>query len=121
MSKSSSFSLISLAVAIFSMFFGAGNAIFPLILGKNTQDLCGIASLGLFCTGILGPILGLATASLYQGKIKDFFYGAGKWLGGFLMIITLALLGPFAVLPRCLTVAHAAFSQLIPDISTRCP
>ena len=70
--------IISMAVAIFSMFFGAGNAIFPLILGRDSQDQFLWAFTGLFLTAIGGPLLGLITATLFKGRFKAFFFEQAK-------------------------------------------
>lgn len=108
--------IFSMAIAIFSMFFGAGNAIFPLILGMQTGAHFGWAFLGLLLTGIGGPLLGLLGGTLYRGHCTHFFGRAGKIGGTILIGLTLGLLGPFAVLPRCVTVAHAAISPLLGGI-----
>lgn len=105
-----------MAIAIFSMFFGAGNAIFPLVLGMESQGLFGWAFLGLFLTGILGPLLGLLSATLFHGHSYAFFSRLGKIPAYSLIALTLGLLGPFAVLPRCVTVAYAAFQPLFPSL-----
>lgn len=105
--------ILSMAIAIFSMFFGAGNSIFPLILGMETQGQFNWAFLGLILTAIGGPLLGLIGATLYEGRCLNFFYRAGKIPGTFLIGITFCLLGPFAVLPRCITVAYAAIQPII--------
>ncbi len=106
-----------LAIAIFSMFFGAGNTIFPLLLGVEAKSRFGLAFLGLLLTSVGGPLLGLITALLFQGKVKAFFSRFGKVIGMILLGASLALLGPLAVLPRCITVAHAAITPIFPGIS----
>lgn len=107
--------LISIALAIFSMFFGAGNVIFPLILGMEAQSQWPFAFGGLLLTAIGGPLLGLVGATFYKGRFIDFFRWTGRVPSFILITTTLALLGPFAVLPRCVTVAHAATISLIPS------
>ena len=109
--------ILSMAIAIFSMFFGAGNAIFPLILGMQAGSHFGWAFSGLLLTGIGGPLLGLLGGTLYRGHCTKFFGRAGKYGGGILIALTLAMLGPFAVLPRCITVAHAAIEPIIPHFA----
>ena len=109
--------ILSMAVAVFSMFFGAGNAIFPLILGMQTGGHFGWAFCGLLLTGIGGPLLGLIGGTLYRGHCVRFFSRAGKVGGALLVGLTLALLGPLAVMPRCITVAHAAMTPLFPALS----
>ena len=60
-------------MAIFSMFFGSGNAIFPLDLGVKlgTQTPWGLG--GLFSSAILLPFIGLVSITFYfnSDKITD--------------------------------------------------
>lgn len=103
--------------AIFSMFFGAGNVVFPLLMGVSAKDQNIYANFGLLCTSIGGPLLGLFSALLFQGNFKEFFCRIGKTPGYLLMIITSLLLGPFAVMPRCMVVAYAALDHFLGGIS----
>ncbi|MEM7175638.1 MAG: branched-chain amino acid transport system II carrier protein [Chlamydiota bacterium] len=115
--KKLNYELIPLTIAIFSMFFGAGNTIFPLIIGVQTTANFGWAFIGLALTAVGGPLLGLVTATLFCGHSKDFFSRFGKIIGFVLMTVSLALLGPFAVLPRCTAVAYAATQPIFPFLS----
>lgn len=99
-------------IAIFSMFFGAGNVIFPLKVGLLAGDQIPYAMGGLLLTAIGGPILGLVGATLYKGNCLDFFCRPGKIIGISLIAICLFLLGPFAVIPRCFIVAHASLNGI---------
>jgi LIVCS family branched-chain amino acid:cation transporter len=110
-------SYFSFALAIFSMFFGAGNVVFPLLLGTLSGDQNIYATFGLLLTSIGGPLLGLFGSILFEGHFKAFYERAGKGLGWFFIIVTTALLGPFAVMPRCLIVAYAAVHPFFPSLS----
>ena len=103
--------------AIFSMFFGAGNVVFPLLLGKICGDKNFIATAGLLITAIGGPLLGLFGAMLFKGNFKEFFCRVGKPFGYIFMATTALLLGPFAVMPRCMIVSHAAVSSFFPNLT----
>ena len=107
---------LSTSAAIFSMFFGAGNSVFPIELGLIAGDQLPFALLGLLLTGIGGPLLGLLTTLRYQGNSRLFFSRWGAVPGNIFLILSLSLLGPFCVLPRCYIVAHAAFSSLYSEI-----
>ncbi|MDN3504299.1 MAG: branched-chain amino acid transport system II carrier protein [Rhabdochlamydiaceae bacterium] len=104
-------------IAIFSMFFGAGNVVFPLLLGLKAKGQFPLALLGLIITSIGFPLLGVIGSSLFKGRALPFFLRAGKPIGLTMMIISLGLLGPIAVMPRCVTVAYAATVQMIPGLS----
>ena len=105
------------ALAIFSMFFGAGNVVFPLLLGTLSGDQNIYAIAGLLVTSIGGPLIGLFGSILFEGHFKAFYERAGKGLGWFFIITTTALLGPFAVMPRCIIVAYAAVHPFFPSLS----
>lgn len=103
-----------MGVAIFSMFFGAGNTIYPILLATEAKSHFSWAFFGFLLTAISGPLIGLIGGILYQGRSIDFFSRAGKWPGLVLLGSSLALLGPFAVLPRCVSVSFAAAKAIIP-------
>ncbi len=103
--------------AIFKMFFGSGNLIFPLQLGQVAGHQWMFGFLGLLCTGIVLPFLGLFVIKLHRGSYEDFFGQAGKIARVALPLFTLSLLGAFGVVPRCITVAHGGITQLLPHIS----
>lgn len=100
--------------AVFAMFFGAGNLVFPLLAGKTANSDFLPAFAGLSLTGILVPFLGLLGILLYNGCYQKFFDRFGKTTAFILISLMLLLLGPFGVLPRCITVAFGSFSILEP-------
>lgn len=100
---------------MFSMFFGSGNLVFPLLIGRNTLGQSDIATLGLVITAVIVPCLGLLGMILFNGDYNRFFSRLGK-VPCFLMIaIMLCLLGPFGVVPRCITVAYGGIGMLFPQ------
>lgn len=102
---------------MFSMFFGAGNLVFPLVIGTQTLNNANIAMLGLAITGVFVPFLGLVGVILYDGNRSNFFACIGKIPAFFLVFIMLAILGPIGVVPRCIIVAHGAVTSFYSDIS----
>lgn len=109
------FSILTGGFAIFAMFFGAGNLVFPLLAGKIAQSSFLPAFGGLSLTGILVPLMGLVGILLYNGNYQEFFQRYGKIAAFSLIVFMLLILGPFGVLPRCITVAFGSFSILNPD------
>jgi len=71
-------------IAIFSMFFGAGNVVFPLLLGLHSKSQFPPALLGLIITSIGFPLLGVIGSSLFQGRALPFFMKTGKPVGLFI-------------------------------------
>lgn len=109
--------LISIAgFAMFSMFFGSGNLVFPLMIGVEAQGAYHYAAMGLLLTGVLVPFLGLIGMLFSSGNRHVFFAPLGSNIGFLITLIMLCLLGPFAVVPRCTIVAHGGFSLIAPDV-----
>jgi len=108
---------LSTALAIFALFFGAGNVVFPLVLGRFAGEGSFPAIAGLLLTGIGGPLIGLCGGVLFQGDFKAFFFRSGKPIGYALIITSALLLGPLAVMPRCLVVAYTALSPYLFGLS----
>lgn len=107
----------SAGIAIFSMFFGAGNVVFPLILGQLVGDQIFWALLGLAITAVGAPLLGLLGSVLFNGDCKQFFYRIGPLPGYFIVVLIMAILGPFGVMPRCFIVAYGAIKSYFPSLS----
>lgn len=109
--------VLSTGFALFSMFFGSGNLVFPITVGQESEGHYLLAALGILSTGVLVPFLGVLGMMLYKGDLYQFFNCFGK-KGTFLFsFLALALMGPFGVLARCLTVAHGALLLILPNAS----
>src|ERR1700733_10819483 len=98
--------MLTFGFAIFAMFFGSGNLVFPLQIGQvaGSNWISGFA--GLLLTGIFLPLSGLFVIKLYGGNYLAFFGEAGKFAKILLPLVMLSLLGSFGVVPRCITVAY---------------
>lgn len=103
--------------AIFAMFFGSGNLVFPIDIGNFAGNGWSWAFAGLFLTGIGLPLAGLFVVKRYQGSYLCFFEQAGGFAGVLLPILLLALLGPFGVVPRCITVAYGSLAYVYNGLS----
>ncbi len=103
--------------AIFTMFFGSGNLVFPLSIGYYSVNNWLLGFLGLLLTGVVLPFLGLFVIKLHKGNYKNFFNEAGSVAGNIIPFFTLSLLGSFGVVPRCITVAHGGMNHIFPELS----
>lgn len=103
--------------ALFSMFFGSGNLVFPITVGQESGGHYLLAALGILLTGVAVPFMGVLGMLLYKGDIDSFFSCFGKKGTFVFSLLALALMGPFGVLARCLTVAHGALLLLFPNLS----
>lgn len=111
------FIVLSTGLALFSMFFGSGNLVFPLSVGQNSGGHFLLAAIGICLTGVLVPFLGAFAMMLFQGKSERFFGLIGKPAIFWFPLLALSLMGPFGVAARCLTVAHGSFRLIFPELS----
>lgn len=101
---------------MFSMFFGAGNVVFPLKLGQISQSNNIYAILGLLITAVGVPFLGLISMTLFNGDYKKFFGRIGKVPGFMIAFLIMALIGPFGALPRCIALSYSTTKMFFPSI-----
>lgn len=109
--------LYATGMAIFAMFFGAGNIIFPLLLGQQTLEQTPYAILGLLITAVFVPFSGLLAMFLYQGQIRSFFGRLGQRPGLLLAFLIIALLGPLGSTPRCIALSFSTLNLTYPGIT----
>lgn len=108
---------ISVGLAIFSMFFGAGNIIYPLAIGQYAGDQNLFAMLGLILTAAIMPIAGVIAMILFDGNYRQFFGRLGKIPGFLLALTTISLLGPLGSTPRCIALSYSTLNSTFLDIS----
>ena len=117
MSQSSRARPLIVGLALFSMFFGSGNLVFPLVVGTVAQSESTWASLGFLLTGVALPFLGIFAMLRFDGQVRDFFRCVlGKRLGFLACLLLLAIWIPLGSAPRCITVSYAAIKQLLPNL-----
>lgn len=105
------FSFVFLGLALFSMFFGAGNLIFPLFVGQMAQDQSVLASLGFLITAVGVPFLGIIAMIVYEGDYTKFFQCLGGRLGSGLIALLLTVWIPLGSAPRCIALAYSSMSS----------
>lgn len=117
MLSSSSSRVVSTGLAMFSMFFGAGNVVFPLVVGQKAGDQTFFALLGLLITAVGVPFLGLLAILLFQGNYQKFFARSGKIPGFIVAAAIMLLIGPFGGLPRCIALSYSTMKLSWPLFS----
>lgn len=104
--------------ALFSMFFGAYNLAFPLVMGQQIHvNSLPIALLGSFLSFILFPSVGFYAMALFEGNYREFFGKIGKILGFVVLTIAMLFFGPLGVLSRGITVSLPFVQAVAPSIS----
>jgi LIVCS family branched-chain amino acid:cation transporter len=106
--------IITSGLALFAMFFGAGNIIYPLELGAHAGSHIAFVLVAFLISGIGLPFMGLFATSLYNGDYWAFFRRLGQ-VPAFLLITFLILtIGPFIATPRTETVAYHTLQSFLP-------
>ena len=104
---------LSIGLAMFSMFFGAGNIIFPLALGQMALDQNLTAFAGLLISAVLIPFAGVFGMILFEGNTKEFFGRLGKIPGLLLALLVITLLGPCGSTPRCIALTYGTVKNYV--------
>lgn len=102
---------------MFSMFFGAGNVVFPLAAGQYAQDKNIYAILGLLITAVGVPFLGLLSMTLFDGDYRKFFSKIGTWPGFLIALCIMGLIGPLGAMPRVIALSFSTFNLFFPGVS----
>ncbi|GAA1183760.1 Branched-chain amino acid transport system 2 carrier protein [Corynebacterium glaucum] len=97
---SSGSTILITSLALFSMFFGAGNLIFPPMLAVQAGDNFWPAILGFLGTGALLPVLAVVAIALSGANVRDLAQRAGTIFGVLFPILAYLSIGAFYALPR---------------------
>ena len=110
-------SILTIGFALFSMFFGAGNVIFPPYLGLQ----CGRMWFGGFAAYYVADVL-LAVLALFAllqvGSSKQLMERLGKKAAVVLMTVIILCIGPLLAIPRtAATTYELGIGELLPSVS----
>lgn len=109
-------SIITTGFAIFSMFFGSGNLIFPIELGQRTGANVAYGCAGLLITGVVSTLVSLLTIILFRGNYHTFFNRLGRLPGTLLNMSVLVVIGPLTGIPRAANVLHQVARNYLPGL-----
>lgn len=96
------------------MFFGAGNLIFPLVLGARYESYFLICAIGFTITAVLLPTFGIWAMILGKGHYQKLFTGIlpKKYSRWFFLLVLLFWI-PLGSGPRCIILAHASIQTYV--------
>lgn len=118
--KLSTKQLIYASFMLFSIFFGAGNMIFPPNLGQQAGTQAPLALLGFIITDAGLAVLGILAVVMAGNSMDDLIGRAGRKLGVFLTAAVYLLLGPLFALPRTGSVSFEIGAvPFLPEDSSR--
>ena len=86
--------------ALFAMLFGAGNLIFPPMLGYETSSSWLLTMLEFIITGVGFPFLGILSVSIAGNGIKDFANRVSPIFSTIFAILSILAIGPMLAIPR---------------------
>ncbi|MBK5482391.1 branched-chain amino acid transport system II carrier protein [Peribacillus sp. TH16] len=95
-----------IGLMLFSMFFGAGNLIFPPFLGASSGTSFWPAIAGFVATGVGLPILVLLAVSLVKGGAQTIGARVHPIFSTLFMVVIYLSIGPFLAIPRNANVAY---------------
>lgn len=99
---------VALTSMLFGMFFGAGNLIFPAILGINAGSNIWSAFFGVFVTAVGIPMLAVVALGLSRSEgVVELSGRVSKGYSLFFCTLLYLTIGPLFAIPRC---ASTAFS-----------
>jgi LIVCS family branched-chain amino acid:cation transporter len=90
---------------LFSMFFGAGNLIFPPVLGASSGVNYWLAMAGFIVTGVGLPFAVLFAISLVKGGVQTIGNRVHPVFSTVFMVAVYLCIGPFLAIPRNANVA----------------
>lgn len=108
--------IIVSGLALFAMFVGAGNLIFPPQLGAEAGSAYLPATLGFLCTGIGLVFMGVVATTRAGGHITDLGHHLGKVPISVFSILAMLAIGPGLAIPRTAATTYEFLKgSLFPD------
>lgn len=118
MPRSQPVAILITGLALFSMYFGAGNLIFPAMIGMTAGDNVLPVIIGFLLTGVALPVLGMIAASTQRrGEHDGIASRIGRYPG---LIFTVAIFlstGMLYAIPRVATVSFEMAAAPLVDSS----
>lgn len=91
---------------LFSMFFGAGNLMFPPFLGDQSGTSYWEAIAGFVTTGVGLPVIVLVAVAMTKGGTQELASRVSPTFATIFIVVVYLSIGPFLAIPRNATVAY---------------
>lgn len=98
--------ILALGFMTFALFVGAGNIIFPPMVGLQAGDQVWTAAIGFLITGVGLPVLTVVALAKVGGGVEALSSPIGKTAGLLLAVIAYLSVGPLFATPRTATVSY---------------
>lgn len=97
----------TIGLMLFALFFGAGNLVFPAMLGQQAGDHYAIANLGFLITGVGLPLLGTLALGFSGSKhLLDLTRRVHPWFAYSYTTLLYLTIGPLFAMPRTGSVSY---------------
>lgn len=106
---------VAVCFLLFSLFFGAGNLIFPPFLGQSAGSHTPAAMLGFLLTAVVLPVLGVVVVARFDG-LDRLGQQVGKRFGIVFTVLIYLSIGPGLAIPRAASVPfEMAVAPYLPE------
>lgn len=107
--------MAAISLMLFSLFFGAGNLIFPPFLGQNAGNHSVMAIIGFLVTAVILPVLGVIVVAKFDG-LDRLGQKVGKRFALIFTILIYLSIGPGLGIPRAASVPfEMAVAPYLPE------
>ncbi|WP_420177530.1 branched-chain amino acid transport system II carrier protein [Kerstersia gyiorum] len=108
--------ILALSFMTFALFVGAGNIIFPPIIGLQAGPSVWVAALGFLVTAVGLPVMTIVALARVGGPMDALSGPIGRTAGGILAAACYLLVGPLFATPRTATASfEAGVAPLVGD------
>lgn len=116
--KNSTKHSIVIGFALFAMFFGAGNLIFPPFLGKVAGSAFFASIIGFLITGVGLPLAGVIACAKINGTYDKMANRVGKKFAAITGVALILVIGPLFAIPRtAATTFELGIHPIFPSVS----
>ncbi|WHY31129.1 branched-chain amino acid transport system II carrier protein [Bacillus wiedmannii] len=91
---------VAIGLMLFALFLGAGNLIFPPVLGQQAGENVWIATIGFLVTGVGLPLLAVTAVAFVEGDLKALSSRVHPIFAFIFPLISYLAIGPFFAIPR---------------------
>ena len=106
---------------LFALFFGAGNLIFPPVLGASAGDRLPAVMAGFLITGVLLPLVAVIAVSTSGEGILGLARRVGGRFGAVAPAAVYLSIGPLYAIPRVVTVAYELATRPVLELLGAAP
>lgn len=113
MQKNKTKDIIVVGFALFAIFFGAGNLIFPPYLGILAGGEWAKSAIGFLITDPVFPVIGVIATAMVGGMADDLGKRVSHKFSVLIGTVSILTIGPFFAVPRTAATTHEVFTVQI--------